>query len=42
MVVMIWDLKKMNPVTVRIFDINKHMVVTQFLEMCLSSWSDCI
>ena len=29
-------LKKMNPVTVRLFDINQHMVVNQFLEMCLS------
>ena len=30
----------MNPVTVKLFDINQHMVVTQFLEMCLSSSSD--
>ena len=30
----------MNPVTVRIFDITQHMMVTQFLEMCLSSSSD--
>ena len=40
MVVMIWALKKMNPTTVRIFDINEHMVVTQFSKMCSSSWSD--
>ena len=33
-------LKKMNPVTVRLFDINQHMVVNQFLDMCLSSSSD--
>ena len=33
-------LKKMNPVTVRLFDINQHMVVNQFLEMYLSSSSD--
>ena len=33
-------LKKVNPVTVRLFDINQHMLVTQFLEMCLSSSSD--
>lgn len=33
-------LKKMNPVTVKLLDINQHMVVTQFLEMCLSSSSD--
>ena len=30
----------MNPVTVRLFDINQHMVVNQFLEMCLSSSFD--
>ena len=29
--------KKMNPVTVKLFDINQHMAVNQFLEMCLSS-----
>ena len=33
-------LKKMNPVTARLFDINQHMVVNQFLEMCLSSSSN--
>ena len=33
-------LKKMNPVTVRLFDTNQHMVVNQFLEICLSSSSD--
>ena len=33
-------LKKMNPVTVRLFDMNQHMVVNQFLDMCLSSSSD--
>ena len=33
-------LKKMHPVTVRLFDIYWHMVVNQFLEMCLSSSSD--
>ena len=33
-------LKKRNPLTVRLFDINQHMVVNQFLEMCLSSSSD--
>ena len=32
--------KKINPVTVTLFDINQHMVVNQFLEMCLSSSSD--
>lgn len=30
----------MNPATVRLFDITQHMMVTQFLEMCLSSSSD--
>ena len=29
--------KKNEPVTVRLFDINQHMTVNQFLEMCLSS-----
>ena len=33
-------LKKMNPVTVRLFNINQRMVVTQFSEMWLSSSSD--
>ena len=28
-------LKKMNPVTVRLFEINQHMVANQCLEMCL-------
>ena len=32
-------LSKMNPVTVRLFDINQHKVVTQFLDMCLSTSS---
>ena len=30
------ELKKINPVIVRLFNINQHMVVNQFLEMCLS------
>ena len=30
------NLEKMNPVTVRLFDINQHKVVTNFLDMCLS------
>ena len=30
----------MNPVTIRLFGTNQHMVVNQFLEMCLSSSSD--
>ena len=34
------ELKKMNPVTVRLFGINQHMVVNRFLEMCLSSSFD--
>ena len=29
-------LEKMNPVTVRLFDINQHQVVTTFYDMCLS------
>lgn len=29
-------LNKMNPMTVRIFDINERMVVTRFLDMCLT------
>ena len=33
------NLEKMNPVTVRIFDINQHKVVTKFLDMCLSKSS---
>jgi hypothetical protein len=31
--------EKMNPLTVRIFDINRGMVCTQFLDMCMSSSS---
>ena len=30
---------KMNPITIRLFDINQHKVVTQFLDMCLSTSS---
>ena len=30
------NLEKMNPVTVRLFDINQYKVVTNFLDMCLS------
>ena len=33
------NLEKMNPVTVCIFDINQHKVVTKFLDMCLSKSS---
>lgn len=33
-------LEKMNPVTVRIFDINQHKVVTKFLDMCKSRESN--
>lgn len=29
-------LEKMNPITVRIFDINKSQIVTEFLDMCLT------
>lgn len=29
-------LEKMNPVTVRVFDINQHKVVIKFLDMCKS------
>ena len=32
-------LEKMNPVTVRIFDMNQHKVVTKFPDMCLSKSS---
>ena len=32
-------LQKMNPLTVRIFDINRGIVCTQFLDMCMSSSS---
>ena len=30
------NLVKMNPVTLRIYDVNQHNVVTKFLDMCLS------
>ena len=33
------DLQKMNPVTMRIHDNAKGQIVTQFLDMCLSSRS---
>lgn len=33
------DLKKKNPVTVRIYDVNSSRVVTRFLDMCSSSSS---
>ena len=33
------NLVKMNPVTVRIYDVNHHKVVTKFLDMCLSKSS---
>ena len=38
----IW--KKMNPVTIRIYDVNQHKVVIKFLDMylCKSSTSDAI
>ncbi len=29
--------EKMNPLTVCIFDVNRGMVCTQFLDMCMSS-----
>ena len=29
-------LDKMNPITVRLFDINRAMVVTQFLDVCIT------
>ncbi len=32
-------IEKMNPLTVRIFDINRGVVCTQFLDMCMSSSS---
>ena len=32
----------MNPVTVRLFDINQHKVVTKFLDMCLSKVSTAV
>lgn len=33
------DLNKMNPITVRIYDVNSNRVVTRFLDMCSSSSS---
>ena len=33
------NMEKMNPVTVRIYDVNQHKVVTKFLDMCLSKSS---
>ena len=33
------NLEKMNTVTVRIYDVNRHKVVTKFLDMCLSKSS---
>ena len=33
-------LEKMNPVTVRIFDVNQHKLVTTFLDMCKSKGSN--
>ncbi len=35
-------LKKMNPVTVRLFDINHHKVVTKFYDMCASTSSTAV
>ena len=35
-------LTKMNPVTVRLFDINQHKVVTKFYDMCVSSSSTAV
>ena len=35
-------LTKMNPVTVRLFDINQHKVVTKFYDMCASSSSTAV
>ena len=31
------SLEKMNPLTVRLFDVNRGMVVTHFLDMCLTT-----
>jgi len=31
------DLKKMNPITVRIYDMSCNMVVTHFLDMCTTA-----
>ena len=36
------NLEKMNPVTIRLFDINQHKVVTKFLDMCLSKVSTAV
>ena len=33
------NLNKINPVTVRLFDINQHKVVTKFLDICLTQSS---
>ena len=33
------DVEKMNPLTVRLFDVNRGSVCTQFLDMCMSSSS---
>ena len=35
-------LQKMNPVTVRLFDINQHKVVTKFFDMCPSTSSTAV
>ena len=31
------DIEKMNPITVRFFDVSKRCVVTEFLDMCLTA-----
>ena len=36
------NLSKMNPVTVRLFDINQRKVVTKFLDMCLTQSSTAV
>ena len=36
------SLEKMNPVTVRLFDINQHKIVAKFLDMCLSKSSTAV
>ena len=36
------NLGKMNPVTVRLFDINQHKVATKFLDVCLSKVSTAV
>ena len=36
------NLEKMNPVTVRLFDVNQHKVVTNFLDMCSSKSSSAV